>query len=245
MSGAEAFVGPGAKIATDLIVRAVPWGFALIRAWWVGKEILFVGQARAGKSTIRDYLLYRIFDDIKPTDETPGVDPSGRREIIAGDNHTLKLDVSTAVDVAGQVGATRHAQLAFERNPHVLLVVLDMTTPLDGEPDRASATWLTRFCRNYEALWRVNRGKRSRLFSMIIIMNKAEEISDDELKTRRNKYNEIVLAELRDALGRMLAPIAIMPCTAVRTPRNPKGAESMVRVIEHMAKANDKRKRES
>jgi GTPase SAR1 family protein len=229
MTGAEPFLGPAVEIG----LWAVPKGFALVRSWWAGKEILVIGQARAGKTTFRDYLQYGLFEDAKDTAETPDIEPTDRFDVGIGRDAALKLIVSTAVDCPGQVGAVEHANLAFERNPHALIIVLDLTTPLLGEPDRASASWLTRFCKRYEAMWRVNRKRRNRIKSIIVVMNKVDRMDQATVENHKQEYRRIVDTELRDARGTMIAEIAVLPCSVVTNPQEKKLVDG---VIAHLAK---------
>lgn len=236
MTGAE-LAGPVA----EEIIRLLPKGFALLRSWWAGKEILIVGQARAGKTTFREYLQYGLFDDEKPTDETSEIEPTGRFDVGIGQRGALKLSVRSAIDSPGQAGAVAHANLAFEQNPHALLIVLDLTAPLDGQPDRASGAWLKRFCKRYEAKWRVDRKRKNHLKVAVVIMSKADKIDAADAEARRNiieahrnAYREILEAELREARGRMLQEIAVIPCSMVT---NTSGTKLMDGVIAHLAKA--------
>lgn len=57
MPGAEA----GAvllKVGVAVVERVAPGGLALFKSWLKGKEVMIVGQARAGKTTFIDYLQY-------------------------------------------------------------------------------------------------------------------------------------------------------------------------------------------
>jgi GTPase SAR1 family protein len=229
MTGAE-FVGPGLEVAG----WAIPKGFALARSWWIGKEILIIGQPRAGKTTFRDYLQYGLFEATKETEETPEIEPSDRFDVGSIGNGTLRLVVSSAVDVPGQVGAVAQANWAFERNPHALIVFLDLTTPLDGEPDRASGAWLLRFCKRYESKWRVDRKRNNRLNSIIVVMNKADKVDEPTIAVHAKAYRDTVERELKDAKGRMSNGVATMPCSVVE---NPKGTKLVDSVIAQLAKA--------
>ena len=220
--------------AVDVVVRAVPRGFSRVKSWWLGKEILIIGQARAGKTTFRDYLEYGIFEDERETQETAEIEATERFDVGVGRNQALQLVISSALDIPGQVGATEHANLAFARNPHALIIVLDQTTPLTGEPDRASAAWLSRFCRRYEAKWRANRGRRHRIKSVVVLMNKADKVDPSVVTVAKQAYEKIITDELRDARGKMLADVEVLPCSVVT---NPKKTALVDSVISEIAKA--------
>ncbi len=234
MGGPEAaFTGAAIKAGVDVIVRVVPKGFEWIKSWWLGKEFLIVGQARAGKTTFREYFQYGLFEDIKDTPETADIESSERFDVGIGRNSALQLIISSAVDIPGQVGAVAHANLVFDRNPHALIIVLDLTTPLQGKPDRASAAWLTRFCKRLEVKWRVNRKRSNRLKSIILVMNKADKVQSQTIDARKQVYLKIIEAELQDARGRV-EDIPIMPCCIVS---NPEGTKMVDAVISQLARA--------
>lgn len=50
------------KVGVAVIQRITPGGIALFKSWLKGKEIMIVGQARAGKTTFVDYLQYGLFE---------------------------------------------------------------------------------------------------------------------------------------------------------------------------------------
>jgi len=229
MTGSELYAP-----AAEELIRLIPKGFGLVKRWWVGKEVLIIGQPRAGKTTFREYLQYALFDDEKPTDETAEIESTKQIDIGIGQRGNLKLNVKRAIDTPGQVGAVEHANLAFQENPHGLIIVLDLTAPLDGEPDRASATWLKRFCRRYEAKWRVDRNRKNRLKAIVVIMSKADKLASGTIDERRKIYKEILDTELKDARGKMLDGVAVLPCSMVT---NPHGTRLMDNVVAYLAAA--------
>jgi GTPase SAR1 family protein len=233
MTGIEPFAGPVIKE----VIHQLPTGYALLKSWLTGKQVLIIGQPRAGKTTFREYLEYGLFDDEKPTQETAEIEATRRVNLGIGRDSRLKLNISAALDTPGQVGAVEHANLAFERNPHALLIVLDLTKDLEGEPDRASATWLKRFCKRYEAKWRVDRKRKSRLQAMIVIMSKADRVDQAVMAERRNAFQKTLNDELRDAKGKILGDIPVLPCSMVaNTITNPSGTKMMDAVIAELAK---------
>jgi GTPase SAR1 family protein len=236
MMGVEtALAGPATKAGLDVIVRVTPYFWARCKYWIWGKELLIVGQARAGKTTFQKYLWNQIFDDEMDTEETPEISMSDQFDVKVGREGNLKFNVSRAVDIPGQVGATEHANLAFERNPHALVIVLDLTTDLEGEPDRASAAWLRRFCRRLESHWRcVGRKKASRLKSMILVMNKVDKAGQERADFNMKEYNKILQEQLHSARGQIMKEIPIMPCSVVT---NLEGEKLVQRVIRELAES--------
>jgi GTPase SAR1 family protein len=223
-------VGTAIK-AAEVIGRAVPKGYELVKSWWTAKEFLVVGQARAGKTTFCDYLRLGFFDDAKRTEETPEIERSGRFNIELGRDKALKLVVSNAVDIPGQVGAVEHANLAFERNPHAIIVVLDLTTPLSGEPDRASGDWLRRFCRRLEVKWRVNGKRKNKLQAMLVVMNKRDASNSEKAAQAEALFREILVAELRDARGKIDEEIPVLSAIMVTNADGTKMVDAVIRQL--------------
>ena len=111
--------------------------------------------------------------------------------------------------------------------------MLDLTTPLNGVSDRASGAWLLEFCKRLEALWRANKRRKNPLKTMIVMMNKSDKVSAGVITANKVEYRKILDAELRDARGRILDDIAIMPSILVN---NPNGTKAVDAVISHLAR---------
>ncbi len=126
------------KVGLKVFQRVAPGGIEKVVNWIRGSEILIVGQARAGKTSFIDYFQYGILDFEDETEKTYQIEITPTFKIKMGRNTSLELKVKKGVDVPGQIGAIEHANIAYSRNPHAIVVILDVTTPLAGESDRAS-----------------------------------------------------------------------------------------------------------
>jgi len=83
------------KVGVAVIQRVAPSGIALIKSLFKGKEVLIVGQARAGKTTFVDYLHYGLFEDEKERFKTVDVTGSARFNVRMGRDSALELTVKT------------------------------------------------------------------------------------------------------------------------------------------------------
>jgi GTPase SAR1 family protein len=235
MSGAEAGVGASiVKVGVAVIQRAAPSGIALLKSWLKGKEVLIVGQARAGKTTFVEYLRYGLFEDEKEKEKTKREEKTARFNVKMGRDSSLELSVKRVRDVPGQWGPMAHADLVVDHRPHALLIFIDLTRPLRGESERASAAWLVEFCRHLESRWRIKGRKANRIKSIILVMNKLDKSDARKMESRKKEFRKILDAELREARGRMMDEIAILPCVVVT---NPEGTKAVDSVITHLAKA--------
>lgn len=222
------------KVGVTMIQRAAPSGIALLKSWFKGKEILIVGQKRAGKTTFIDYLQYGLFEDEKDTELTKLITPSARFNVKLGRDAALELTVKSVIDVPGQIGPVEHAQQAFQRRPHAVVIFTDLTQPLRGKSELASAIWVQSFCRRLEELWRASKKRNNRVRSIILVMNKWDKVDEKKVASCKQAFRKIVNAELRGARGQMLSDIAIVPCTLVN---NPEGSKAVDSLIAHLAKA--------
>ncbi|MGH9834643.1 MAG: GTPase domain-containing protein [Blastocatellia bacterium] len=222
------------KVGVTMIHRAAPGGIALLKSWFKGKEIMIVGQPRAGKTTFIDYLQYGLFEDEKETDKTRDVVRSARFNVKMGRDAALELTVKLVIDVPGQVGPVEHAKLVFERRPHAVIIFTDLTRSLRGESDRASAAWVQEFCRTLESRWRAGRKRTNRIKTIVLVMNKSDKADEKKVASCKQAFRKILDAELREARGQMLDEIAIMPCTLIT---NPEGTKTVDGIIAHLAKA--------
>lgn len=224
------------KLGMEMFKRVTPKGIARISTWIRGKELLIIGQPRAGKTTFVDYLRYGILEDEHDTPKTYDIMLTPTFTIKMGRNSALELRLRRTLDVPGQQDPGQHAGVAFQRCPHALVIFLDLSTPLEleGEPPKASGTWLSEFCDYFEALWiRQGKRKRNRTQSITIVMNKMDKVSQDTLFKHEQTYKSIV-KKLVHARGKKLEQIRIMPCVLVT---NDKGTEPVDKVIAAIAKS--------
>jgi GTPase SAR1 family protein len=233
MTGAEVGGATLLKVGLAVVQRTAPTGISLVRSWLKGKDVIVVGQARAGKTTFLDYFQYGLFEDEKETSKTVDVTHTARFNIKMGRDSALELIVKTAIDVPGQNGPIALADLVYKQSPRAIVIMTDLTSPLRGE--RSSREWLFEFCKRLESKWRVERGRKTnRIRSMILVMNKRDKVDERREQAIRTAFRKILDVELKEARGEMLDEIAIMPCTLVTNPKGTKMADS---VIAHMAKS--------
>lgn len=232
--GAETLAGAAlVEVGIAVIERTVPGGIARVKSWLKGKEVLIVGRSRAGKTSFVDYLQYGFFEDEKETTKTWDKVLSRRFDVKMGRNSALELKVKTVVDLPGQWGPMFHADLVFQRSPHAVLVFTDLTTPLQGPPEQASAAWLRDFCEHLESLWRARPRRRNRVMTMIVLMNKFDKATERKTDARKRAFRKILDAKFQMARGSMMDEIVIVPSIMVN---NPQGTKLVDSVIVHLAK---------
>lgn len=222
------------KLGVSLLQRTAPTGIAYIKSWLKGKTIIVVGQARAGKTTFIDYFEHGLFNDEAETGKTKEITPSARFNVKLGRDLTLEMNIKTVLDIPGQIGATAHANETFNNNPDAVIIILDLTSPLNGkDSDRASAAWLEEFCKHLESKWRAKKRKNNRVKTIILILNKLDKFKGN-MDRYRKTYRKILENELREAKGQIIEDILALPTISVT---NEKGTKYLDTVIENLAKS--------
>lgn len=219
------------KVGMSLIERVVPRGIGVVRSWLKGKTIAVVGPARAGKTTFIDYLQYGLFEDEKETVKTSRTNPSARFDVKVGRESALELNVKSAIDVPGQVGAVEHANVVFQHRPQAIVLLLD---PTHKNGEDSADQWLSHFCRHLETLWRAKgpRGNRTRI--MVVVLSKRDKVDSHTIEACRSKLKAILEERLASARGKMVEEIMVYPCCLVSNPNGPKDVDA---VIAHVAKS--------
>ncbi len=223
------------RVGIAVFERAAPKGIAWVKSLFFGKTIVVIGQSRAGKTSFVDFLRHGIFEDESDTGRTLEKTTSGRFDVKLGKDKTLELIVESVSDLPGQVGATEHANETYKENPHAVVLLLDLATPLKGEPDRSSVGWLTTYCDRLETLWRANKKKKkNKIQSFVVLLNKKDKVKDSTVKKCVFEAKKVLEKELKDALGSITDDVSVLPCCLVNNSNGPKLAES---AVIHIAKS--------
>ncbi len=211
-----------AKAGVGVIQRVAPSGIARLRAWWHGKKVLVIGQGRAGKTTFIRYMRYGILHDAGDSLKTVEISTIARFTLLVGKENPLSIAISSATDTPGQIGATEHARIAFKRRPHAIIIVADLTTPLEGEPDRSSVEWIKEFFIHYSNLWRKTGRTNHRLNVIMVLLNKKDLATNDQIEQCKLKIRDATAAHLGEfAKGAMTNPVEIIPVCSVTNTDTP------------------------
>ncbi|MGJ7483722.1 GTPase domain-containing protein [Variovorax sp. LT2P21] len=232
MTGAEA-IPIALKVGAVAVQRMAPTGLSLIKSLFRGKEILVLGQPRAGKTTFVEYLQYGLFEDERHTHKTTDQTATPRFNVKLGRDQSLELIVKSAIDIPGQWGPVQHADVAFERNPHAIVLMLDATSPTGRKNEASASTWLTDFCKRLERNWQEEESKRSKLKLLVILMNKVDKVTNEQTETLREVLAEIAESKLNRARAKMKEDTSVIPCCGVT---NVEGTKYLDSAIAHIAK---------
>ena len=219
------------KMGLELFVKqsANKWGY--FREWMRRQDVFIVGQARAGKTTFVDYIQHGLFREEQETHKTLEVTTGKQVTVAVGKNDLLNISIR-AIDVPGQAQANEHARLAFEKNPHAILIFLDLSTSLNAKIEKGSVAYLTEFCDRLNALCRLRDRRRCRLKTLIVVANKLDKVSTEKWEQAKKAFNTAIRT-LNEALGRMTTPPVVRPCVMVE---NAEGDKLVANVVTYLAK---------
>jgi hypothetical protein len=225
------------RVGVAVVTRVAPVGFAYVQSVVRGKDVLVVGQSRAGKTTFVDYFQHGLFEDEKDVLKSYDLAVTPRFNVKIGRDAALELTVKSTADIPGQWGADKHADVAHERNPHAIILFVDGTPPSRPIPEDSESdpeVWTRTFCQRLEMHWRTDDEKRkNRLRSFVVLLNKVDRMPPDHVPVLRRRLRSAVDAELRDARGKMKDPIAVIgTCMVI----NENGTKMVDSAIAHIAK---------
>jgi hypothetical protein len=147
-------------------VKVAAFGLRKGYEWYRGFDLLILGQERSGKSTIYHFLRSRLLGqdgvDTPPTvdDVNSGVF-SFEWQTAAG---PLLLAFRNVGDRSGQIGPHSHAEMLVRKKPHLVIIVLDISSPEVADQLNASyLMWFKHFCSYINDLL-VNKEKKQGKF---------------------------------------------------------------------------------
>lgn len=237
MTGLEPLVGPvGGTVIKLIIERGAPAGLGFIGSLLHGKTIMVVGPSGAGKSTFITYLRFGIFREEQPHYKTFKPIESPRLNLQLGPNRNLEIKVKTVVDLPGQA-TDQHVQV-FEHRPQALVVILDMSAPLDEPNDiRSTAIWLEDFFSKLDQKWQGQKSRRNRLRSVIVALNKLDRVDKQLVKNYEDRYRAIMKEHFKAARGPVLDDVHFMRTIMVECPENPNKTRSLDSILVDMAQS--------
>ncbi|MBN8733939.1 MAG: hypothetical protein J0L64_25610 [Acidobacteria bacterium] len=204
------------KVAVEILKRPATKGLAWVYTSLTGKTVLILGPARAGKTSFSDYLRLGLMEPEQPTEKTVETHRTSAFRVQIGRDQSLELHVKSAVDEPGQLGPMEHAKLAELRKPHAIVVILDLSAPFTGQSDRATAKWLTEFCKHLAERIQNNTAFRRKLKGLIFVANKSDTQDDATVQKRISDVRRIVTKNLNGVYATTVDAIPIMPCILVQ-----------------------------
>jgi hypothetical protein len=225
MTGSE--IGPAIAIARVVIERAAPAGMKLLRSWVQGKTIVVAGPARSGKTTFMNYLQFGAFEHVQETPKTYSPAVSKRFNFTVGNQKNLEVMVKTVIDLPGQYPDL--SEIVFEQRPHALLIMLDLSAPLEDPHDpRSSGPWLEHFLSRLDQRWTNADGRRNKLSSVTVVMNKADLVDSSRFAAAEKMYKSTLAGNFRAARGPKLVEATLRKCILVENPEGTKWVDSII-----------------
>ncbi|WP_420326102.1 GTPase domain-containing protein [Mameliella sp.] len=202
----------GIKFGIEVLKRTLPSGLAWVKTYVKGVNLLILGPSNSGKTTFSDYLIYGIFNPESQHITTVEETPSPTFEIKLGKGEALKLNVRKSLDEPGQVGPMEHANLVKLRKPHAILLVLDVSQPIEE-----NKKWLLEFCEHFERVLQETGPLKKKIKSIIVVLNKRDKVANSAHYSSRSKaVRKILTSSLGGVLGAHRAKaIPVLPCVSV------------------------------
>src|SRR5262249_11269275 len=129
----------------------------------------------------------------------------------------LTIEFRNVGDTSGQIGPYAHAEMFVSRKPHLLIIVLDLSSR--GETDRLHGSfdrWFEAFCAyvvdRLMARPRLNRRVSSRLRNIIVLLNKADTLEPTTSVAALGDARDRIRQILRDHLGRYFRHEVLANC---------------------------------
>lgn len=193
MSGVPSIDDKGAQSLWNSISGTASWCCQKMYVYFWGKRILIVGPTEAGKTSLCDYLRYRALHPPGYTQRTISKNDTGAFLLSYKESGSVNAQVKCVVELPGHVGPIKHAQDAFDRKPHAIIVVTDLTAPSQGQ--NSSAVWVQSFFEHLELQWAGARRVYNPLQFCAILLNKMDQ---------KDKVGSERLGKLRYALRRAI-----------------------------------------
>ena len=199
--------------------QALSW----LKARTVGRKLLIAGPGRTGKSTFKKYLHTGDLYPEKRTPHTEEDEPSAPLQIGYGNNQRVTLNVKRAIDTAGLTEAHVVVSSVLKHRPHGLVIIVDCSTGTTRD-------WVETFFRRLgqrmsDSSFRAWLTRR-KLKSVLIFLNKADKVSDQDLLGEyQTQALEVAKAGLLAAGGTHSDRIEVFPTILVKPP----GTEAALR----------------
>ena len=229
------------EILKQITVEGTPKFFQRIRKWFYSYDLLIIGQERAGKTSLFNFLQKQLLgrdDDI--TEVT--VDPSNSGMLTfkwVTNLGILQVEFRNISDQAGQIGPHEHAQILIKKKPHFIIIVLDVTSLEKSDKLHESyGAWFNAFCEYIHSHLKCRpslaRRVDRKLQQLIVVLNKVD-VLDPESKTividrAKSIINDIMNKWLTNNFSGRVNNFPVLECSLVENPRHGDLADTVERL---------------
>lgn len=204
------------------------------------KKILLVGQERAGKTRLFEYLVLNTYLQSEDEESEVTVDEVSewfKKVTISSGGGEAELLIRKLADQSGQSGPFIHAGLAMKYKPHLVFVVLDVTTSLHGARTSSGGTWSRHFFTKLGRNLSKSRWMQRNLKCICVLLNKQDAL-DSNRDTKLREYK----TEIQEYLDKYIHPNAenlktiIEPSTIVTLEDEDEVRRNLNRILFNAAK---------
>jgi hypothetical protein len=188
--------------------------------WWKAKRLLIVGQERAGKTRLFEYMNSRVLqkeNDFSPI-TTGEVKLWLKKFSFARDGIETSVDLLSMMDQSGQAGPYIHADLVRKYRPQIMFIVLDLSCPLhSNKPHEASITWFNEFSKKLAEHFRSSRRLAKSISSVTVLLNKFDLNDREKFRQAESEIKSAITTLWAPYIGTKADRIVVRPsCTISR-----------------------------
>jgi predicted GTPase len=217
------------RVGIAVLNRVTPTGLAWLKTKLVGRDILVVGQPRAGKTSLVRYLHHGVFAEPE-TEKTRKIKITAAFNVKIGRNESLQMQVRKAIDSVGQVAAEKHVELAASYRPHIMVIVLDVSGPWEGANEHAARYYLSEFFEYFTQAFTSKYLIRRKLKGVFIVLNKRDKITGKKLLSFSSKCKQLLENKLVP-LGPFAKNVIIVDCSFLEDFDAGSSANSLIQKI--------------
>ncbi len=218
-------VEPTTTVVIETLKLFGPKAFKWLKTKAVGRTLLVVGPAEAGKTSYVRYLRTQVLQREGYLPRTEDVEKSPSFLIKVGPTGQLYLDAKYMRDTPGEASIATVVKYVLRYKPHALVIVLD----LRGEEYERSRKWLEDFCAKMVEKTTVKTRKvlrtQKRMRYIQILTNKIDKVKKKKAAERKDKVQGIARDELVKVYAGVGANIFAFPTVLV----NPPNREDLIK----------------
>lgn len=136
-----------------------------------------------------------------------------------------------AVDVPGHHLPAEQAQIFLERQPDAILLLTDLSKPLDVPGGEGERTWFTDFCDHLSDAMVKHPEAADKLKCILVVLNKKDKSNPADIQAREAVFQDILDKNLKRGWGTRVQSIKMMPCVLVSNSENVAPVDGVIRAL--------------
>lgn len=206
----------GLKIGVEVLNKLAPTGLAWLKTKVFGKDLLAIGERRAGKSSFIKYLEYGVLLPAgTKTPRTLEVKDTASFQIVIGRNETLRMSVRRATDTRGHDSSIEQARLVGRRHPAILMIFLDASRSWQNDDDDRGIKYLKELLDELNVRAATSKRIKRNLMHMCVILNKVDLLDKRQVSSKTKQVKKLLSSYATPHWGPRGNDIAVYPCISI------------------------------